>query len=81
MSVDLVDFDITRGSSTILKNDFSGRLMVDGLPMFPGIEGCLCDLLFPRSCSAILYVYFGFGPEEIQASQGIEQLTNGRRFI
>jgi hypothetical protein len=72
-NLDLVDFfsDITKWLEyDILKHDFSGRLMVDGLPMYPGIEGALFGSLASLSAQLyadILYVYFGFGPEEIQA--------------
>jgi hypothetical protein len=72
-NVDLVDFfsDITKWLEyDILKNDFSGRLMVDGLPLFPGIEGALFGAVSSLSAQLyadILYVYFGFGPQEIQA--------------
>ena len=72
-NVDLVDFfsDITKWLEyDILKNDFSGRLMMDGLPLFPGVEGALFGAVSSLSAQLyadILYVYFGFGPEEIQA--------------
>jgi hypothetical protein len=72
-SFDLVDFfsDITKWLEyDILQNDFSGRLQLDGMPLFPGIEGALFGSLASLSAQIyadILYVYFGFGPEEIQA--------------
>lgn len=72
-NVDLVDFfsDITKWLEyDILQNDFSGRLMMDGLSLSPGIEGALFGSLASLSAQLyadILYVYFGFGPEEIQA--------------
>jgi hypothetical protein len=70
---DFVDLfsDITKWLEyDILQHDFSGRLMMDGLPLFPGVEGALFGSLATISAQLyadILYVYFGFGPEEIQA--------------